>query len=160
MMTAIASRVAEWVQRVTFGDLPEDVIDATRWRLLDVIGLAYAGAETPFGQSVVTAASEISPPGPCRIIGTGDRVGVTTAAFANATLPQALEFDDTHNESIVHMSSPAVAASLALAETRPVSGRELLLAIALANEISCRVGSVATGQFHRRGFHRGCRSAA
>jgi 2-methylcitrate dehydratase PrpD len=95
----------------------------------------------------------MSPPGACRIIGVGDRVGVTAAALANAALPQALEFDDTHNESIVHMSSPAVASSLALSETRPISGRDLILAIAIANEISCRVGSVASGQFHRRGFH-------
>ena len=152
-MTALASRVADWVARLTFDDLPGDVVDATRWRILDVIGLAYAGAETTFGRSIIAAAAEISPPGLCRIIGTGDRVGVTTAAFANAALPQALEFDDTHNESIVHMSSPAVAATLALAETRPVSGRDLILAIAIANEVSCRVGSVATGHFHRRGFH-------
>jgi len=152
-MAPLASRVADWVSRVTFDDLPADVVDATRWRILDVIGLAYAGAETAFGRSAIAAAIEISPPGPCRIIGTGDGVGVTTAAFANATLPQALEFDDTHNESIVHMSSPAVAASLALAETRPISGRDLILGIAIANEISCRVGSVSTGQFHRRGFH-------
>ncbi len=153
MMAPLASRVADWVSRVTFDDLPADVVDATRWRILDVIGLAYAGAETAFGRSAIAAAIEISPPGPCRIIGTGDGVGVTTAAFANATLPQALEFDDTHNESIVHMSGPAVAASLALAETRPISGRDLILGIAIANEISCRVGSVSTGQFHRRGFH-------
>jgi 2-methylcitrate dehydratase PrpD len=152
-MAPLASRVADWVSRVTFDDLPADVVDATRWRILDVIGLAYAGAETAFGRSAIAAAIEISPPGPCRIIGTGDGVGVTTAAFANATLPQALEFDDTHNESIVHMSSPAIAASLALAETRPISGRDLILGIAIANEISCRVGSVSTGQFHRRGFH-------
>ena len=152
-MTAIASRVAEWVSRVTFDDLPEDVVDATRWRILDVIGLAYAGAETTFGRSTIAAAAAISPPGPCRIIASQDRVGVTAAAFANAALSQALEFDDTHNESIVHMSSPAVAAVLALAETRSISGRDLILAIAIANEISCRVGSVATGQFHRRGFH-------
>ena len=152
-MAALASRVADWVSRVTFDDLPADIVDATRWRILDVIGLAYAGAETRFGRSAIAAAIEISPPGPCRIIGTGHRVGVTTAAFANAALPQALEFDDTHNESIVHMSSPAVAASLALAETRPISGRDLVLGIAIANEISCRVGSVAPGQFHRRGFH-------
>jgi len=150
---ALASEVAGWVSRLTFDDLPADVVDATKKRMLDVIGLAYAGAETPFGRSTIAAAVEMSPPGPCRIIGTSDRVGVTTAAFANAALPQALEFDDTHNESIVHMSSPAVAASLALAETRPISGRDLILAIAIANEISCRVGSVATGQFHRRGFH-------
>ena len=153
MMAALANRVADWVSRVTFDDLPADVVDATRWRILDVIGLAYAGAETAFGGSAIAAAIEISPPGPCTIIGTGDCVGVTTAAFANAALSQALEFDDTHNESIVHMSSPAVAASLALAETRPISGRDLVLAIAIANEISCRVGSVSTGQFHRRGFH-------
>jgi 2-methylcitrate dehydratase PrpD len=78
---------------------------------------------------------------------------VTSAAFANASFPQALEFDDTHNESIVHMSSPSVAATLALSETRPVSGRDAILAIAISNEIACRVGVVAPGQFHRRGFH-------
>src|SRR5262249_40587814 len=80
------------------------------------------------------------------------------------------EFDDTHNESIVHMSSPAVAAGLALSEfgkvrlrpdattvvtgpVAPISGTDLIAAIAVGNEISCRVGSVAPGQFHRLGFH-------
>jgi 2-methylcitrate dehydratase PrpD len=150
---ALASQVAEWVSRVTFDDLPRDVVEATTRRILDVIGLAFAGAETPFGRATTSAAIAMSPPGPCRIIGVGERVGATAAAFANAALPQALEFDDTHNESIVHMSSPAVASSLALAETQLVSGRDLILAIAIANEISCRVGSVASGQFHRRGFH-------
>jgi 2-methylcitrate dehydratase PrpD len=150
---ALARQVAEWVSRVTFADLPDDVVEATKWRILDVIGLAYAGAETPFGRSTTKAAVAMSPPGPCRIVGARDRVGVTAAAFANAALPQALEFDDTHNESIVHMSSPAVSSSLALSETQTISGRDLILAIAIANEISCRVGSVASGQFHRRGFH-------
>ncbi len=62
----------------------------------------------------------MNPPGPSRILGSGQRVGVGAAAFANGALSQALEFDDTHNESIVHMSSPAVAAALALSETRSV----------------------------------------
>jgi 2-methylcitrate dehydratase PrpD len=149
----LASQVAEWVEGVRYEDLPPDVIDATKLRILDVIGLALAGAETPFGRSTIAAASALSPPGPARIFGSGEALAAPTAAFANASLSQALEYDDTHNESIVHMSSPAVAASLALAETRTVSGRDLILAIAVANEISCRVGSVSSGQFHRRGFH-------
>src|SRR5687768_465452 len=91
--------------------------------------------------------------GPSRLLGTGDRVGVAIAAFANAACAQALEFDDTHNESIVHMSSPSVAAALALSETRPLAGREVITAIAIGNEVACRVGVVAPGQFHRRGFH-------
>jgi 2-methylcitrate dehydratase PrpD len=51
------------------------------------------------------------------------------------------------------MSSPAVAAALALSEVRATSGRDLVTAIALGNEISCRVGSVSSGELHKRGFH-------
>jgi 2-methylcitrate dehydratase PrpD len=142
---------------VRFEDLPDDVVVSTKLRILDVLGLALAGAETPFGASMRAGVVALSPPGPCRVLGTGDRVGTTAAALANAAFPQALEYDDTHNESIVHMSSPAVAAALAVAEARAgndvVSGRDLIVAVALANEISCRVGCVLPGQFHRRGFH-------
>ena len=154
MTLPLSSELAAWVSRIGFDDLPSDVVEATKLRVMDVIGLSLAGAETPFGHSTRAAAIALSPPGPCHVLGTGDRLGVTAAAFANGAFSQALEFDDTHNESIVHMSSPAVAAALALSEyLRPVSGRDLITAIAVGNEISCRVGSVASGQFHKRGFH-------
>jgi len=152
-VTPLASQLAQWVSEVQYEDLPSDVIESTKLRILDVIGLAFAGAETAFGRSTIAAAKTLSPSGPSRIFGAGDAVAAPTAAFTNAALSQALEYDDTHNESIVHMSSPAVAASLALAGLRNVTGRELILSIAVANEISCRVGSVSSGQFHRRGFH-------
>jgi 2-methylcitrate dehydratase PrpD len=149
----IASELAQWSSRLAFDDLPADVVRATKLRVLDVIGLALAGASTPFGRSVRDAAVAMSTPGRARIFGTGDGVNVTMAAFANGALSQALEYDDTHIESIVHMSSPSVAAALALGDTMRISGRELVTAVALGNEISCRAGSVAPGQFHRRGFH-------
>jgi 2-methylcitrate dehydratase PrpD len=150
---ALASRVADWAAAVRFDDLPADVVATTRLRILDVIGLALAGLETPFGQSTRRATRALSPEGPSRVWGTGDQVAMGAAAFANAAFAQALEYDDTHNESIVHMSSPSVAMALAIAGTRLVSGRDLVLAVAIANEVSCRVGSVVPGQFHRRGFH-------
>lgn len=149
----LAAQLADWVSTLTFDDLPGDVVAATKLRVLDVVGLALAGSATPFGRSTRAAAVALSTTGPARIFGTGDKVSVSSAAFANAAFAQALEFDDTHNESIVHMSSPAVAAALALSESRRISGRDAIVAIALANEISSRVGSVAPGQFHRRGFH-------
>lgn len=153
MSVPLSSELAAWASRVRYDDLPVDVIESTKLRVLDVIGLCLAGAETAFGKSTREAAVAVSPAGPCRILGFGDKVGVTAAAFANGALSQALEYDDTHNESIVHMSSPAVAASLALSEFTAVSGRDLITAIALGNEISCRVGSVSSGELHKRGFH-------
>jgi 2-methylcitrate dehydratase PrpD len=149
----LSTELARWAASVAFEDLPEDVVAATKLRIMDVIGLGLAGAETDFGRSVRQAALALSTPGPCQILGFGDRVGVTTAAFANGAFSQALEYDDTHNESIVHMSSPAVAAALALSEFTEVSGRDLITAIAIGNEISCRVGSVSSGELHKRGFH-------
>jgi 2-methylcitrate dehydratase PrpD len=149
----LSSEVAAWASRVRFEDLPADVVENTKLRIMDVIGLSLAGAETKFGKSTCDAIVAMSPAGPCRVLGFGNRVGVTAAAFANGALSQALEYDDTHNESIVHMSSPAVAAALALSEFTPVNGRDLITAIALGNEISCRVGSVSSGELHKRGFH-------
>jgi 2-methylcitrate dehydratase PrpD len=149
----LASEVAAWVAGLSFSDLPEDVVATTKLRVLDVIGLSLAGSTTPLGVSVRAGVRAMSPQGPSRVWGAGDHSAAPFAAFANASFAQALEFDDTHNESIVHMSSPSVAAALAIAETRRVSGRDLLLAVAVGNEIACRVGSVAPGTFHRRGFH-------
>jgi 2-methylcitrate dehydratase PrpD len=148
-----STELADWASSVRFDDLPKDVVHATKLRVLDVIGLALAGAETQFGRSTREAMIAISPPGPCPVLGFGDRLGVTTAAFVNGALSQALEFDDTHNESIVHMSSPAVAAALAMSGVSTISGKDLIAAVAVGNEISCRVGSVSSGELHRRGFH-------
>jgi len=149
----LSSELAAWAARIRFEDLPADVVESTKLRVMDVIGLSLAGAETAFGKSTRDAAVAMSPAGPCRILGFGDPVGVTAAAFVNGALSQALEYDDTHNESIVHMSSPAVAAALALSEFSAVDGRALITAIAVGNEISCRVGSVSSGELHKRGFH-------
>ena len=152
-MSSCSEQLAEWSRTIAFDDLPADVVESTKYRILDVIGLALAGLATPFGESLQRASAEMNPPGPSRLLGVGQRVGVAAAALVNGALSQALEFDDTHNESIVHMSSPSVAAALALSEYLPISGREMITAVALGNEVSCRVGSVAPGQFHRRGLH-------
>jgi 2-methylcitrate dehydratase PrpD len=119
---SLSTELATWSSALEFQDLPRDIVHSTKLRVLDTIGLALAGAGTDFGRSVRNAAITMSPAGACRLIGSGDRVGITAAAFANGACSQALEYDDTHNESIVHMSSPAVAAALGLAEIVDLSG--------------------------------------
>lgn len=151
-MIGASQTISEWVAGMTFADVPEDVVASTRFRVLDVIGLSIAGSRTPFGASVSEAAT-LYPGDEAAVWGTARRASAIGAAFINGALSQALEYDDTHNESIVHMSSPAVAAALALGERTGASGRDVLTAVAIGNEISARVGSVTPQQFHKRGFH-------
>ena len=152
-MTGVTRTVSEWVRGLAFEDLPDDVVMATKFRVLDVMGLSIAGGETAFGRSVRATARGLYPGTDSRIWGTRDTSSVLGAAFANGAASQALEYDDTHNESIVHMSSPSVAAALALADHNRFSGRDVIRAVAIGNEISSRIGSVAPSQFHKRGFH-------
>lgn len=145
--------LSAWVADLQYQQLPEALVRHSRLRIIDVIGLALAGHGTAFGQSVVNSTLALAPQGCSRIFGTGAATTVTSAAFANGALSQALEFDDTHNRSIVHMSGPSVACALALADRDDCSFGKLITAIALGSELACRIGSVAPGQFHRRGFH-------
>ena len=85
----LASQVAEWVARVRFDDLPSDIVDATKLRILDVLGLALAGAETRFGRAIHAGAVAMSPPGPCRILGSGDN-GIELAQKAQSLRPGLL----------------------------------------------------------------------
>lgn len=151
-MESAAKIIARWVATLRFEDLPEDVVARTRQRVLDVLGLSIAGGQVPFGESV-RATATLYPGREAQLWGTATRASALGAALVNGALSQALEYDDTHNESIVHMSSPAVAAALALGDRLGANGRDIVTAVAIGNEISARVGSVTPQQFHKRGFH-------
>ena len=69
MSLPLSIEVAEWVSRVDFDSLPEDVIEATKLRVLDTVGLAFAGARTEFGQANHAASVVMAPVGPCHVFG-------------------------------------------------------------------------------------------
>jgi 2-methylcitrate dehydratase PrpD len=68
-------------------------------------------------------------------------------------LCHGLDFDDTHSDSVSHVSAVVGPAALAAAEDARATGRELFTAIVAGNEVVTRVGMAASGAFHARGFH-------
>lgn len=152
-MAGYSEQLAQWCARLEFSDLPADVVASTKLRVLDVIGLALAAVNMPTGKSVRAAALAMGSGSDARIVGSGDRVPAMQAALANGTMAQALEYDDTHNETVIHISSPMVATALAMGEMVKASGEQVITAIAAGNEITCRIGLVAPQQFHKVGFH-------
>ena len=150
---SITERLAHWIAHLAYDELPADVVAATKLRLLDFLGLVLVGGDTPMGAAIRQAANDLGSGTDSHMLGQAAPLPAASAALANGAFAQALEFDDTHNETIIHVSSPVVAAALALAEANGTSGRDLLCALAGASEITCRIGLAAPGQFHARGFH-------
>lgn len=133
---------------------PVPVLADAALRVLDTLGCALAAdglGEAGVAPARVAAAAGGAPE--ASLIGAAERVPAAAAALGNAGLAHALDFDDTHERSVCHVSAVAVPAALACAEAHGAAGEELLAAVAIGSEVTARVGLAAPGAFHRRGFH-------
>jgi 2-methylcitrate dehydratase PrpD len=149
-----SARLAEFVTSLRLEDLPAGVREAAKLHALDTLGCGLAAHGLGEGTFVHAAAAEVATAGPATAIGRPGGLPAGEAALLNGTLCHLLDFDDTHPDSVVHVSAAVVPAALAAAETSgAVSGAELLCALVAGNEISVRLGMAAGGRFHARGFH-------
>jgi 2-methylcitrate dehydratase PrpD len=133
------ARLAEWVARVDFADLPATAVRATRRLICDAIGCAIGARALDAATMVADAASELGGPSRATVLGFGTKVGAAAAAFANGYLGSALDADETlQNRS--HHGSPSVFPALALAESGDASGHSLITAVAISYDVAVRIG--------------------
>ncbi len=93
----------------------------------------------------------------------GRRASVRAAALINGAAAHTVEVDDIFREGIYHPGAPTIAAALAVAQSRHVSGDAFLRAVIVGYEISTRIAA-AMGRAHYRYWHNtgtiGCFGAA
>jgi 2-methylcitrate dehydratase PrpD len=148
-----ASVAASWLAGLAYDDIPAAVVADAKLRFLDIIGVSLAASAAPAGAIARRTALRLGAGQEAQILGFGDRVPAASAAMANGTMAHALDFDDTHNESVIHVSAPVVSAALAAGQLTKADGKSVLAAAIAGAEITCRIGCVAPSAFHKRGFH-------
>lgn len=122
--------------------LPGAVLEATKRRILDTIGIVVAGGGLGQGSRTLAALVEEEGGRPeSRLLGTGLKVPCRAAALVNAGFAHALDYDDVFSPVRVHPDAITVPTALAVAEkVGGVPGRELVAAVALADDLAIRVG--------------------
>ena len=143
--TDISNAFADLVADARYEDLSTAAIEAAKKSILDTLGviLAASGAE-PRVRALVDLVHETAGREESTVLGVGRRVPAAEAAFANGAMAHCLDFDDRTPWG-AHSGSTAVPAAVALAERKGgISGREMILAIALAQDmfvrLRCNVG--------------------
>ncbi len=152
-MTTAAETIAHWSANITLADIPADVAHHAKLHVLDALGCGLAAHGSGLAGEGRATMMELGGAGDATVIGLGRGLPAANAAFANAMLCHGLDFDDTHSDSVSHISAVIAPAALAAGEALGSSGADVLTAIVAGNEIVCRVGMAAPGEFHRRGFH-------
>lgn len=125
------TRVAEFVCRQAWHDLPASVQDAARLCLLEALGAALAGSGLPSSRFAAQTAAHLWRGNQATIWWQGLRAQAVGAAFANACAVDASEGDKESWLSIVP-------AAWVVGESVNAGGRALLEALAIGVEVALR----------------------
>jgi 2-methylcitrate dehydratase PrpD len=150
----VTRALGAFIADLRFEQLPLDVVHEARRGVLDWIGCALAASRHPTIGILLDTFEATGSPAVATVLGQGGRrLGLLDAPVANGQMGHLLDFDDTHMGGVVlHTSSPLLAALLALAEHRNVSGRDLIAAYVAGFEAGVRAGQGAPAH-HDGGWH-------
>ncbi len=141
-MDEVMAKIVNFVTKTKYSDLPEHVIHETKRILLDCSGNAVAAHESDRGKIAYKLAKRLGGPPEASILGTGDKVAMTNAAFVNGELIDGQDYACVGCG--IHSSPHILPPPLAMAEYTGISGKDLILAIAVTYEISARLSSALT----------------
>ncbi|HEY7713357.1 MAG TPA: MmgE/PrpD family protein [Candidatus Binatia bacterium] len=152
-MGSYSQVIGRFARGLRLGDVPSAVVDKAKLVFLDTLGIALASSTMDFGAMVTRVAQRLGGTQHSLLLGSSIRVAAANAVIANGTLAHGLDYDDTLEEAIVHTGSCAWMTALAVGEELGASGAQVLEAAIAGTEVLCKVGLVAPGKFHARGFH-------
>lgn len=142
-----ARALSEHLAGFTYDNLPVSVIEATKAQILDTIGCAFAGTSGPdIGTLLELARADGD--GDTTVWGTGGlKLPTAAAVMVNAATIHQDDFDDTSEFGPSHPTSASFPVALAMAEKEGgKTGRDLILAVALANDVTCRLSRAIVGR--------------
>lgn len=120
---------------------------------LNWVGCAVGAARHESAEAALDAVRELEPAPQASILGRGEKVDMASAALVNGITSHTFDFDDTHLKTIIHPAGPVASALLAMAEKEGSSGRQLIDALVLGIDVSCRVGNCIYPEHYDRGWH-------
>ena len=139
-MADLCQEFANHVVNTRYEDLPREAVEAAKKSVLDILGVVLAGSGMePAVRGVAEVILDAGGRAESSVLGFGGKVPAAAAAFANGVMAHCLDFDDQTPWG-AHPDSSVVPAALALAQRRGgVSGRDLITAVAVGQDIFVRL---------------------
>jgi 2-methylcitrate dehydratase len=150
----LAERLSEYADGLTYGGLGKVTVEETKKRIVDAVGCGLgAWDEEPVRIARKVAATTFSG-GSSVIMGSSQKTTPDVATFVNGLMIRYFDYNDTYLSKEPAHPSDNIGATLSVARSVGASGRELILATALAYEIQCRLADSA--DIRHRGWDHVC----
>jgi aconitate decarboxylase len=149
-------RIAEFVAGIRYEQIPENVRERLKLLMLDGIGCGIYGARLQWCRILQDTLGKLDATRTTSVWGTGQKLSSANATLVNGTQVQGFELDDVHRDGVMHCSSVALPALIAVAQSHAdVSGREFLVAALTGYEVGPRVGRCMGQEHIGQGWHSG-----
>src|SRR5664279_1467041 len=144
MTTTLAHQLANYACSLQFEDLSKEVVHEVKRRVIDSIGCALGAWNEEPCVIARKVASDFSATNGATIIGTSHKAPADWAAFANGCCIRYFDYNDTYLSKEPAHPSDNFAAVLAVGESVGATGKEIILAAAIAYEVQCRFCDAAS----------------
>ncbi len=131
--------------------IPAEVQEETRKCLLDQVGVMLAGSKLL--QDQLGKYLDMFSGDDATALGLGRRASLQNAALVNGISGHALDYDDGHRFSTVHLGSAVIPAVLAVAEKENLTMEDVIRGIAIGYEAAIRMGNCIQPAHRARGYH-------
>ena len=135
-----------YASRLTYQDLPPEVVHQVKRTLVDTFGCALGAFSAEPSTIARRLAGRVTSNMPSRIVGTKDGSAPDMAGFANGVMVRYLDCNDSYFSPGGGHPSDMIPALLAVADPLGCDGQTVITAIAVAYEVFCRLSDqVVTG---------------
>jgi len=139
VMTGPTRKLAEYAATLSYDDLPPQVVRRAKTAIMDSLACTLGGSGTDIGVKILSLVKSLGGSPESTVIGGRYKASSPLAAFANAHLANALDFDDFIAGN-GHAGTTIIPAAIPVAEALGESGKKLLSAVVAGYEVSVRIG--------------------
>jgi len=141
---AITRALADNVLSTRFDDLSAATVANAKDRILDIVGCAIGGARAPGNAGLIELVKHWGGKPEATVLGHGLKAPAHTVAMANSILCRSFDWGVLTliidgRRFPTHTSETTVMTALALGESRGVSGRELISALVVGDDLAARI---------------------
>jgi 2-methylcitrate dehydratase PrpD len=146
---SVVLQLVKNILETSFESIDTSIVDKARNRVIDVLGCLVAGANAPGCSIVKDLVQEWGGKKESTILVHGGKIPAHNAAMMNCVMARSYDFEPVGpyvdgKNTPGHISGTTVPTAIAVAEQRRMSGKDLLTALILGDDLASRING-ATG---------------
>jgi len=145
--------LARWARGLTYDSLSPEAVDAAKRFLFDSIGCALGGSRQEDVRIALEHQRQMGGAGMCTCLVSGFRTNPVDAAFLNALMIRAMDYNDIYWKQDPSHPSDIIPAATSVCEWKDLSGKDLILGIIIAYELEMRLCEAGDPGVREYGWH-------